>query len=84
MDHEYKTSTGVPLKLIKGFKKDPDEVMFDLPKGTKIVSRFKFKIPWLFHYETVTEIMPHENKPTKHEFLQWLGGIYVSKTMSRW
>ena len=60
------------------------ENKFDLPEGTKVVGSFKFVVPFIYHYESVVEIMPEETKPTKHEFIQWFGGVYQAKKVSRW
>lgn len=57
---------------------------FDLPEGTKIIDVFKFRIPYVYHYEWVKEITPDEEKPTQHTYLQWFGGVYTSRVVSRW
>ncbi len=95
MKNDYKTSTGVPLSLIQGGKKSLKEkffgqpkkdktIKFDLPEGTKIIKDFYFSIPWLFTIKIIEEIMDHEKTPTKHQYIQWFGGIYTSLTVSHY
>ena len=95
MKNEYKTSTGVPLTLIQGSKKSLKEkvfgkskkqkiIKFDLPEGTKIIEDFSFSIPGVFYIKVIKEIMDHEKVPTKHQYIQWFGGVYTSLTVSRY
>lgn len=95
MKREYKTSTGVPLTLIQGSKKSLKEkifgttkkqpkIKFDLPEGTKIIKDFSFSVPGIFYIKIIEEIMDHEKSPTKHQYIQWFGGVYTSLTVSRY